>query len=177
MAFVFVCLHVDRRRPHIAPVLPMTMRTPLLYAGMLAARELTNLLQGTQLGVTLCELHDQKPEFICSESTSMLLELFEANTNNAEHASLVHHGTVTFTDGRKCAAIIMRAATANPEWTPFVVGLPYRAPNHSGGFAIHAPVVLSTAPSTAKDWLDFMFEGFETENPSLWSEYSDNLDD
>ena len=153
------------------------MRTPLLYAGMLAARELTNLLQGTQLGVTLCELHDQKPEFICSESTSMLLELFEANTNNAEHASLVHHGTVTFTDGRKCAAIIMRAATANPEWTPFVVGLPYRAPNHSGGFAIHAPVVLSTAPSTAKDWLDFMFEGFETENPSLWSEYSDNLDD
>jgi len=141
------------------------MRTPLLYAGMLAARELTNVLNGSQLGVTLCELHDQKPEFICSEDTSMLLELFESNTYNAVHASLVHHGTVTFTDGSKCAAIIMRAATVKPKWMPFVVGLPYRTPNHSDGFAIYGPVVLSSYPSEAKDWLDYMFEGFETENP------------
>ncbi len=28
-----------------------------------------------------------------------------------------------------------------------------------------------------KDWLGFMFEGFETENPNLWSEYSEDLDD
>ncbi|WP_442511302.1 hypothetical protein SH528x_002972 [Novipirellula sp. SH528] len=153
----------------------MTMRTPLLYAGMLAARELTNTLQGKQLGVTLCELHDQKPEFICSEGTSMLLELFESNTNNAEHASLVHHGTVTFTDGSKCAAIMMRAATANPDWVPFVVGLPYRPPNAPNGFAIYGAVILSTAPPEAKDWLDFLFEGFETENPNLWREYSDDL--
>ena len=53
------------------------MNTILLYAGMLAARELTSMLDGKPLFVTLCELHDGKPEFICSEEIPMLLTQFE----------------------------------------------------------------------------------------------------
>ncbi len=113
------------------------MRTSLLYAGMLAARELTNILNAEQPWVTLCELHDGNPEFTCSQDTQTLLKLFDGNINNSEHVALVHHGVLTFTDGKKCAAIILRAATVHPEWTPFVVGLPYRGPNHQKGFAIY----------------------------------------
>lgn len=160
-------------------VLPETMRTSLLYAGMLAARELGKMLRGEKLGVTLCELHGGKPEFICSEDTRLLRELFDANTNSAERASLVYHGTVTLTDGTKYAAIIMRAATANTEWMPFVVGLPYRAPSHPEGFAIYGPVVLSSdhPEGNLADWLNILYEGFETENPELWNEYGEDLDD
>ncbi|WP_442511352.1 hypothetical protein SH528x_003027 [Novipirellula sp. SH528] len=155
------------------------MRTPLLYAGMLAARELSSILNAEELWVTLCELHDGNPEFICSKDPEALLNHFEGNISNAECSSFVHHGIVTFTDGSKCDAIIVRTATASSEWIPFVVGIPYRATSHPKGFAIYGPVVLNadSAEESADDWLDFLFEGFETENPKLWSEYSDTLDE
>ena len=84
---------------------------------------------------------------------------------------------VTFKDGDKCAAIIIRSSTNEPVSDSFIVGLPYRHPSHSDGFAIHGPLPLSSDPPADKleDWMDLLFEGFETENPKLWTEYFEEL--
>jgi len=155
------------------------MNTILLYGGMLAARELTSMLNGERLGVTLCELHEGKPEFICSEGAPdpLILKMFEENINGAERACLVHHGMVTFKDGHKCAAIIIRASTHESEEDIVIFGLPYRAPGHPNGFAVHAPMVMSSVrhDEIIEEWMDSLFEGFATENPDLWGDYGEEL--
>lgn len=151
------------------------MKTILFYAGILAAREITNLLEAKPLLATLCELHDGKPETICSEDVSLLLQQFDENWPNADGACLVHHGEITFKDGTKCPAILARVKTAD-SYT-FIFGIPYRIPNESAGFAVHGPMAMTSEPSTdlVEDWADCLFEGFESGNPTLWEQYGEGL--